>query len=193
MSMVYRAPDDTVNWTVLRPTSLEGANQLQEWKTMMSSWPIDEEGSVSIPHEETMMLRAAFDLFDADKSGALDYSEVRTAMESCGMLLTDKEIHDVAAHIDKDGSGTFDFAEFIELVKVLLVRLREAQEAADSIEDMLEVLSPLFLARARSHSLSRSLPPSLSLSLALDLSHSLFLARAQADVIAHARTRTHTH
>jgi len=31
---------------------------------------------VSIPHEETMMLRAAFDLFDADKSGALDYSEV---------------------------------------------------------------------------------------------------------------------
>ena len=139
MSMVYRAPDDTVNWTVLRPTSLEGANQLQEWKTMMSSWPIDEEGSVSIPHEETMMLRAAFDLFDADKSGALDYSEVRAAMESCGMMLTDKEIHDMAgasvccsevwwcgvcnagmlltvllacnaAHIDKDGSGTFEFA-----------------------------------------------------------------------------------
>eukprot|EP00802_Teleaulax_amphioxeia_P004240 Tamp_04244.p1 GENE.Tamp_04244~~Tamp_04244.p1 ORF type:complete len:542 (-),score=106.38 Tamp_04244:1741-3159(-) len=143
MSMVYRVPNDIVSWTVLRPTSLEGANQLQEWKTMMSSWPVDDDGSVSIPHEETMLLRAAFDLFDADKSGALDYSEVRTAMESCGMTLTDKEIHDMAAHIDKDGSGTFEFAEFIELVKVLLVRLREAQEAADSIEDMLEVMQEL--------------------------------------------------
>ena len=43
---------------------------------MMSSWPIDDDGTVSIPHEETMLLRSAFDLFDADKSGALDYSEV---------------------------------------------------------------------------------------------------------------------
>jgi len=67
------------------------------------------------------------------------HEQVRTAMESCGMTLTDKEIHDMAgasvccsevwwcgvcnagmlltvllacnaAHIDKDGSGTFEFA-----------------------------------------------------------------------------------
>ena len=67
-------------------------------------------------------------------------------------------------------------AEFIELVKVLLVRLREAQEAADSIEDMLEVLS----SRERALSLSRS----LSFSLALFLSHTVCpFSRAQEDIM----------
>jgi Ca2+-binding EF-hand superfamily protein len=53
---------------------------------MMSSWPIDDDGAVSIPHEETMLLRSAFDLFDADKSGALDYSEVKTCMRTIPCL-----------------------------------------------------------------------------------------------------------
>ena len=141
--LVYRLPQHIVNWTIMRPTSLEGANQLEEWKAMMRSWPVGADGSVTIPPEETMSLRAAFDLFDADKSGGLDYAEVRTAMEHCGMTLSDKEIHQMAADIDKDGSGVFEFAEFIELVKKLLVRLREAQEAGDTIEEMEQVLEEL--------------------------------------------------
>ena len=64
-------------------------------------------------------------------------------------------------------------AEFIELVKVLLVRLREAQEAADSIEDMLEVLSSR--SRERALSLSRSLSLSLFLSRTFSLAHCLSL------------------
>ena len=64
-------------------------------------------------------------------------------MESCGMTLTDKEIHDLGAEIDKDGSGVFEFSEFVELVKVLLLRLRQAQEASETVEDMEEVLGEL--------------------------------------------------
>ena len=37
MSMVYRVPNDIVSWTVLRPTSLEGANQLQVLQDSFSS------------------------------------------------------------------------------------------------------------------------------------------------------------
>jgi len=141
--LVYRLPHNIVNWTIMRPTALEGANQLEEWKAMMRSWPVAPDGTVTIPAEETMTLRAAFDLFDADKSGALDYDEVRTAMAHCGMTLTDKEIQQMAADVDKDGSGEFEFSEFIELVKKLLVRLREAEEAGDTAEEMEQVLEEL--------------------------------------------------
>ncbi|MGB1591537.1 MAG: EF-hand domain-containing protein [Promethearchaeia archaeon] len=141
--LVYRLPSNVINWAILRPTAMEDANQLSEWKTMMSSWPVDADGGVTIPAEETMSLRAAFDLFDADKSGALDYDEVRTAMEQCGLSLSNKEIAAMAAEIDTDGSGVFEFVEFVELVKLLLVRLREAEEAGDTIEEMDEVLAEL--------------------------------------------------
>ena len=47
-------------------------------------------------------------------------------MEQCGMTLTEKELREMADQIDKDGTGTFDFAEFSELVKLLLIRLRQA-------------------------------------------------------------------
>ena len=42
------------------------------------------------------------------------------------MTLTEKELREMAEQIDKDGTGTFDFAEFSELVKLLLIRLRQA-------------------------------------------------------------------
>jgi hypothetical protein len=90
--LAYRLPSNVVNWTILRPTAMEGVNQLSEWKTMMLSWPIGEDGSVTIPAEETMALRSAFDLFDADKSGSLDYEEVKKAMEVCGISLTYEDI-----------------------------------------------------------------------------------------------------
>jgi hypothetical protein len=45
MSMVYRAPDDIVNWTVLRPTSLEGANQLQVPQPASSSLALEPHGA----------------------------------------------------------------------------------------------------------------------------------------------------
>ena len=75
--LVYRLPNNVLNWAMMRPTAMEGqGNKLQEWKTMMANWGVNDDGSVSIPHEEMMGLRSAFDLFDADKSGNLDFDEV---------------------------------------------------------------------------------------------------------------------
>ena len=34
--------------------------------------------------------------------------------------------------IDKDGSGEFEFVEFVELVKKLVLRIREAEDAEET-------------------------------------------------------------
>lgn len=133
---VYRLPENTVNWTLVRNNRLEGSNALAEWRSMMSSWPVGEDGSVDIPVEQMMSLRESFDLFDTDKSGALDVDELKVAMQTVGMEIPDKELSKLLLAVDKDGSGEFEFVEFVEVVKLLLLKMREANQAEGTFEEM---------------------------------------------------------
>ena len=44
-----RLPENTVNWTLVRSRKLEGTNALAEWRSMMSSWPVGEDGCAPLP------------------------------------------------------------------------------------------------------------------------------------------------
>lgn len=142
-AVVYRLPRDTVNWTIVRPSKLEASNALAEWKVMMLNWPVNADGTVDIPTEQTMALRESFDLFDTDGSGALDMAELKTAMKTVGLEIPDKELQKMADTVDKDGSGQFEFSEYVEVVKLLLVRLREAEDAEGTVEEMGDLLTEL--------------------------------------------------
>jgi Ca2+-binding EF-hand superfamily protein len=52
------------------------------------------------------------------------------------MSLTNKDIKHMAEDIDTDGSGVFEFTEFVELVKVLMLKLRSAEDALETIDEM---------------------------------------------------------
>ena len=64
-------------------------------------------------------LRAAFDRFDRDRSGNLNYAELRKALASVGLTMERKEAKDLLAKYDADGSGEMEFEEFTELCEEL--------------------------------------------------------------------------
>merc|ERR1712094_167336 len=66
----------------------------------------------SLTDEQKAELREAFDLFDTDGSGAVDASELHTAMKALGFEPKKEEIAKMVREMDKDGDATVDFEEF---------------------------------------------------------------------------------
>merc|ERR1711918_217672 len=58
----------------------------------------------------------AFGLFDADNSGMIDAGELKSAMEALGFKPKRDKIKKMLADIDKDGNGTIESGEFMELM-----------------------------------------------------------------------------
>ena len=66
-----------------------------------------------IPEEFVQEIRATFDLFDKDMSGAIDKEELREVFRSLGQHYTDDELQEMIDRTDFDGSGSIEFGEFL--------------------------------------------------------------------------------
>ena len=62
-------------------------------------------------------VRAAFEAFDADRSGALDHRELRNALAFYGVDASTREAASVLAAYDDEPDGRMDVHEFAELVR----------------------------------------------------------------------------
>jgi len=67
----------------------------------------------SVQEEE---LLEAFNLFDADKSGFIDFKELRAAFKVLGFQTPKEELRKMFAEVDKDGSGSIEFPEFLQMM-----------------------------------------------------------------------------
>ena len=65
-------------------------------------------------------VQRAFDSFDANRSGFLDYRELRTALRQLGFASDTKTAVDVLRRYDSDANGRLDVGEFNTLVHELL-------------------------------------------------------------------------
>merc|ERR1719324_2061554 len=71
---------------------------------------------VQVTDKEREEIKEAFELFDADNSGMIDATELKSAMEALGFKPKTGEIKKMLADIDKDGNGTIEASEFMELM-----------------------------------------------------------------------------
>ncbi|KAJ3144981.1 Centrin-1, partial [Irineochytrium annulatum] len=62
-------------------------------------------------------IKEAFDLFDTDGSGSITVKEWRVAMRTMGFEPSKEESRRMVKQMDKDGSGTIDFDEFLTMVQ----------------------------------------------------------------------------
>ena len=69
-----------------------------------------------LSEEEIEEIREAFNLFDTDGSGTIDPKELKAAMQSLGFEAKNQTIYQMIADIDKDGSGSIDFDEFLDMM-----------------------------------------------------------------------------
>jgi len=95
-------------------------------------------GAVSdLTEEQKDEMWAIFLLFDKDKSGSVDESELADVFAACGLDITTQEISEMMRMADLDGCGNLDFEEFCALLAAqqdddnLMMSLRSAFDALD--------------------------------------------------------------
>ena len=70
----------------------------------------------NIRREQIEEIREAFNLFDTDHSGNIDYRELKAAMRALGFEVKKEELKKMITDIDADGSGSIEFPEFLEMM-----------------------------------------------------------------------------
>ena len=63
-------------------------------------------------------LKLAFDAIDTDKSGDIELDELRTAIRAIKTSTDDEAVAQMLKIADADGSGSIDFEEFKELMRL---------------------------------------------------------------------------
>ena len=63
-------------------------------------------------HSKTV--RGAFRRFDRDKSGSLDYGELKCVLRTFNIEMSDENFVEILNHFDPDGSGHIDYQKFLQ-------------------------------------------------------------------------------
>lgn len=70
----------------------------------------------ALSEDQRMELKEAFDLFDTEKSGRIDYHELKVAMRSLGFNVKKAEVLVIMERHDAAGSGSIGFDEFVDIM-----------------------------------------------------------------------------
>jgi hypothetical protein len=65
--------------------------------------------------EQKQEIKEAFELFDTDKDGSLDYHELKVAMRALGFDMKKAEVLKILRDHDKSGHGLIDFEDFAKI------------------------------------------------------------------------------
>ena len=69
-----------------------------------------------LSEDEILEIKEAFDIFDDDKSGSIDISELKAAMANLGLDSKNAQVSQMVNDLDADGSGSIDFEEFLNML-----------------------------------------------------------------------------
>ena len=70
----------------------------------------------NLSEERITEFKAAFELFDKDRDGAINNKELGIVMRNLGQNPSDEELKQMIKEIDLDGNGVIDFNEFLYLM-----------------------------------------------------------------------------
>uniref|UniRef100_A0A0G4HWI0 EF-hand domain-containing protein n=1 Tax=Chromera velia CCMP2878 TaxID=1169474 RepID=A0A0G4HWI0_9ALVE len=90
-----------------------------------------KKGRSKISEEQKQEIKEAFDLFDTDKSGRIDYHELKVAMRALGFDVKKHEVLEVMKQYDKAGVGTIDYNDFLDIMTMKI-------QQRDPTEEMLK-------------------------------------------------------
>ncbi|KAF9011304.1 Ca2+-binding EF-hand superfamily protein [Cyathus striatus] len=65
--------------------------------------------------EQKQEIKEAFELFDTDKDGCIDYHELKVAMRALGFDMKKAEVLKILRDHDKTGHGLMDFEDFAKI------------------------------------------------------------------------------
>ncbi|KAI9332368.1 hypothetical protein BDR26DRAFT_869375 [Obelidium mucronatum] len=71
---------------------------------------------LDITEDQKTEVKEAFELFDTDKDGCLDYHELKVAMRALGFDVKKAEVLKILREFDKDGQGLIEFQDFSKVM-----------------------------------------------------------------------------
>ena len=83
--------------------------------------------------EQKQEIKEAFELFDTDKDGSVDYHELKVAMRALGFDMKKAEVLKILRDHDKSGHGLMDFEDFAKISKCALAWAAAAADWADAV------------------------------------------------------------
>ena len=101
----------------------------------------DDYVTLTLPREEVIEIRRAFEIFDQDGSGIMDPAELKDAFVNLGFTGQNKFVYQIMAELDEDQSGGIEFPEFLKLATAKL-------SDKDSREDVMKVFNAFDVNRA---------------------------------------------
>jgi centrin-1 len=87
-----------------------------------TSKPAVPKRKIDLSEKHKKEIREAFDIFDSEGAGAIDFVAVKVALRALGFEPTKEEFKNIILEVDQDSSGTIDFSEFLELITSKVVR-----------------------------------------------------------------------
>jgi len=86
----------------------------------------------TLSNEQVEEIKEAFNIFDVDSSGSIDYKELKAAMKALGVAVKKDELRKMITDVDADGSGSVEFPEFLQMMTAKM-------SSADTKEDVNKV------------------------------------------------------
>lgn len=81
-----------------------------------------------------MEVKEAFDLFDTDKTGRIDYHELKVAMRALGFEVKKAEVLELMREYDKQNTGQIDYSDFLEIMTQKILERDPAEEMAKAFK-----------------------------------------------------------
>lgn len=78
-----------------------------------------------LSEEQKQEIKEAFELFDTDKDGAVDYHELKVAMRALGFDLKKPEVLKILRDHDKHGHGLMEFEDFAKISTCSVSRIHK--------------------------------------------------------------------
>jgi len=96
------------------------------------------KGRNELTEEQRQEIKEAFDLFDTDGSGRIDAKELKVAMRALGFEPKKEEVKRMIAEVDREGTGTIEFQDFLDQMTVKMAErdpLEEIRKAFRLFDD----------------------------------------------------------
>lgn len=85
--------------------------------------------------EKLQEYKESFKIFDKDEDGRISTNELKNVLNLLGKSPSEQELWDIISEFDKDGNGTIEFDEFVELIS----RLDSGDHEEENLKNAFEV------------------------------------------------------
>eukprot|EP00920_Eleutheroschizon_duboscqi_P026504 GHVT01065207.1.p1 GENE.GHVT01065207.1~~GHVT01065207.1.p1 ORF type:complete len:164 (+),score=45.83 GHVT01065207.1:301-792(+) len=94
----------------------EGTGAARSSALSSAALRLPRRSRTELSEEQKLELKEAFDLFDQEKTGSIDYHELKVSMRALGFNVKKADVQELMKEYDKQQSGRIDYSDYLEIM-----------------------------------------------------------------------------